>query len=138
MGKLDNVKRIVKEDYDPEFHGLIDKLAYVLNAFMEQTTTQMNGNLDFDNLKQDVVTYRVTVDSSGVPTTNNLLRTGITNPRGFRIIRAVSVENPTTVFPTAQPFITSSPGTGGQVVKILHIAGLQANVSFNLTVVAEG
>ena len=138
MGKLDNVKRVVKEDYDAKYHGLIDKLAFVLNSFMEQVTSEVNGNLDFSNLKQDSVKVKFTVDSSGVPTGNGLLRTSIASPTGFQVIKAVSSDNPTTVFPTSQPFITFTSGTGGSVVKITRITGLPADIPFELTIIAIG
>lgn len=138
MSLLDNVKRIVKEDYEPKYHGLIDKLAFVLNSHMEQVTAQINGNLDCANLKQDAVVVKFTVDSAGVPIGNNLLKTSVINPKGLRVRRAVSVDNPTTVFPTSQPFITYTTGTNAKVVKIIHISGLPTNTAFNLTIVAEG
>ena len=138
MALLDNVKRIVKEDYEVKYHGLIDKLAFVLNSHMEQVTGQINGNLDCANLKQDSVVVKFTVNSSGVPIGNNLLKTALSNPKGFRVRRAVSVDNPTTVFPTSQPFISYTSGTSGKVVKIIHISGLPADIAFNLTIVAEG
>ena len=95
--------------------------------------------LKFDGpLNQDAVTVKFTVDSNGVPIGGGLLKTATTNPRGFRIINAVSVDNPTTVFATTQPFINFTSGTSNQVVKIIHISGLPANIAFNLTIVAEG
>lgn len=138
MAKLDNVRRIVKEDYDPKYHDLLTPLGYVLNSFMEQTVTEMNGNLDFANLKQSIVKYRVTVNSDGTPIGNNLLKTDTISPKGFTVIRAVNVDNPTTVFPTANPVISFTTQTNSQVVKIINVNGLPANTAFDLTVIAYG
>ena len=138
MAKLDNVKRVVKEDYEAKYHGLIDKLAFVLNSFMEQVTNEVNGNLDFANLKQDAVTVKFTVNASGVPDGSGLLRTAVASPTGFQVIKVVNVDNPTTVFATTQPFISFTSGTSSGVVKIINISGLPANTAFNLTIVAIG
>lgn len=138
MSRLDNVRRIVKEDYDPKYHQLIDRLAYVLNSFMEQVTTQVNGNLDFTNLNQDITTVKITVDSSGTPIGNNLIRTEVRNPQGIQVIRAISVNNPSTTFPTNTPFISYSVTTNTQVLKITHISGLPADTAFNLRIVTIG
>lgn len=137
MAQLDNVRRIVKEDYDTKFHGLIDKLAYVLNSFMEQTTTEMNGNLDFTNLNQDILTFKVKVNSSGVPVGSGLLRTTTRGVRGFQVVKAFNRDK-NTVFPTSQPFISFKAGPNSEVVKIINISGLTANDSWELTLVAVG
>lgn len=137
MAKLDNVKRIVKEDYDAKFHDLIDKLAFVLNSFMEQTVSTVNGKLDFDNLNQDIVTFKIKVNSSGVPIGSGLLRTSTIGVKGFQVVKVFNKDR-ADVFPTSQPFLTFKAGPNSAVVKIVNVTGLAADDSWELTVVAVG
>ena len=133
MGKLDNVRRVVKEDYDEKYHDLIDKLAFVLNSFMEQVNTEMNGNLDFENLSQDIVTFKVAVDSDGVPTTTDQIRSSVANPQGILVIKVVDIDNPDDF--DALPFIHFTAGTSSQVIKIKVINGLIEDRPYNITAV---
>ena len=136
MGRIDNTRRIVREDYDDEYHALIDKLAFVLNAFMEQTVRQVNGNLDATNLKADLITIKMTVDCAGVPVGNNLIKSEVLRPLGTTVISAT---NKTTggVFPTSHPFISFTTGTNSRVMKILNISGLQADNEYELVIKIE-
>ena len=61
MAKLSNIKRIIKEDFEKEYHKLIDRLGYILNTFMEESSAQINGNLDYTNLNQDRVIVKMTI-----------------------------------------------------------------------------
>ena len=105
MGTIDNTRRIIREDYDAEYHDLIDRLGFVLNTFMEQTVQQVNGNLDETNLKADIVTVKMTVNASGVPVGNNLIRSEVLRPDGTTVIKATNKADGT-VFPTSRPHIS--------------------------------
>ena len=137
MAKLDNVRRIVKEDYDPIYRDLIDRLGFILNSFMEQTTTEMNGKLDFTNLNQDIITFRVSIDSSGVPIGSGLLRTTTIGVQGLQVVKAVNIDN-STVFPTGTPFISFVASPVVNVLKMTNITGLKASDKWEITVVAVG
>lgn len=137
MAKLDNPKRIIKEDYPAKYHDLIHQLGFVVNSFIEQTTTQVNGNLDFTNLKQDVVVFDITVDGSGVPIGNALVKTAIPSPRGLKVIRAIN-KNDSSSYVTNHPFISYTPQTNTQVLRIDNVAGLVASTVYTLTVIAIG
>jgi hypothetical protein len=130
MGLLSNVKRILKEDYQPEAHELVERLGFVLNNFMDQVTTQMNGNIDFSNLKEEIKTYKVTVNASGTPTTNDEVFTTVNAPRGVSVIRAENLDSPTTYVPAAvQVSYRAQVGS----IKVLDIKGLTADVEYKLT-----
>ena len=130
MGKLDNVRRIIKEDFKSEDQELIGKLAYVINSFMEQVVRQFNGNIDFTNLSEDVVQYTVTVDGSGVPIGNNLVKSTVNNPKGVVVVKAENKTSSTT-YPTSAPWVSWTPN--GNILKIQKITGLQANNKYVLT-----
>lgn len=133
MARINRIKRILRGDFKSEFHPLIDRLGYVLNAFMQDVETQINGNLDVDNLATDVITFKMKVDGSGVPIGNNLVKSTVLRPSGTAVISATN-EDDSDIFPTSQPFITYTTGTNSTVMKIRHISGLQADASYTLTV----
>lgn len=136
MGKINNTKRIVREDFDSEYHSLIDKLAYVLNTFMEQTVRQVNGNLDSTNLSSDIITAKMTVDANGTPIGNNLIKSSVSRPVGVSVLNHTNKTNGN-VFPTSHPSISFTAGTGTGVIKIRNISGLQANNEYELTIKVE-
>ena len=135
MGKLDNIRRILREDYEKKYHGMIDRLAFTLNRFMDQVAEQMNGNIDFANLDQDIVTFTITVNASGVPVGNNLFRINQANAVGFDVISAIN-KSDSTLFPTSAPFISFTGS--GPIIKVKNISGLQANDKYELKVIAVG
>jgi hypothetical protein len=135
MPQLDNIRRILKEDYPKKYHDVIDKLAFTLNRFMDQVVGTMNGNIDFDNLNQEVTTFSMTVDSSGTPVGNNLFKVTQTNVAGFIVISAVN-RTDGSLFPTSTPFISATRSK--LVVKVNNISGLQADNKYDFTVMIIG
>jgi hypothetical protein len=134
MGKLDNVKRIIAEDFKTEDRDLVRKLAFVLNRFMEQVVGIINGDVDFENLAEDIKTFKITVDASGVPTSSDLVRSNVANPSGIDVIRAIN-KTTTSTYPTNAPFINyRAISADGKVLKILKITGLQAANEYELTI----
>ena len=136
MARIDNTRRIVREDYDKEYHGLIDRLGFILNSFMEQTVRQVNVNLDESNLKADIITIKITVNSCGVPIGNNLIKSDVIRPIGTTVISATN-KTDGNVFPTTHPFITFTFGLSPRVLKIRNISGLQANNEYELIIKVE-
>ena len=135
MGRLDNVRRVVKEDYDAKYHDLIDKLAFVLNSFMEQVVSEINGCLNFENLAQEIVTFKIEVDACGIPTGNEQVKVNVDNPSGFLVINTVDIDN-TDLFVTNHPSIKFIAGTSSQVIKIKKITGLTAGRDYRITAIA--
>lgn len=136
MAWIDNIRRIVKEDFDPKYHDLIDRLAYVLNTFMDQTVSQVNGNLDIENLSADIVTVNMIVNTDGVPIGNNLIKSTVSRPTGTTVKRAINLTD-STEYAESQPFISYTTGTNSNVIKVLHISGLQADQEYQLVIKIE-
>lgn len=131
MARIDNVKRIKSEDFPPKDQETISRLAEVYNFFAEQVTNAINGNLDFENLTEDVFTFEVTVDSNGSPIDNSRFASSI-GLQGTTVINAANLTNPA-VYATQTPFISwSSNGAG--IYTINNISGLPANNKFRLTI----
>jgi hypothetical protein len=133
MARLNNVKRIITEDFEPQYQTLISKLGYVLNQFMSDTVNIVNGNIDFDNLNQNLIEFDISIDSNGKPLKVTSVNVGKASPRGLTVIRAQNLTNSTS-YPTSTPFISYTP-IGNQSVTISHVTGLVPNVTYKLTVI---
>lgn len=130
MPRIDSVKRIKIEDFPEDQQELGARIAEIYNFFAEQVTNTLNGNVDFENVTDSILTFEVTVNSSGTPIDNNrfLARTGL---QGVTVINAANLTNSVT-FPTGTPFISfTSSGTG--IYTINNISNLPANNKFRLT-----
>lgn len=127
MAKINNYRRISTSEYSGENAQMIETLASSLNPFMREVTDVINGNIDFDNLNQNIIEFEVTVNASGIPQ-NKQLNAGSSNVKGFNVISAINVSNKE-IYPTAHPFISFTP-TGNSVVNINNISGLPANEKF--------
>jgi len=129
--KLDSVKRIVKEEFKEEDQDTIDRLSYILNSFMDSTIKAINGNLSIENFTQEVKTVDIIVDSNGKPKINSKIKFGLTNKiAGIHCIKAENLTNPT-IYPLATPFLNYS--VNGQLIQVSHVAGIQAEQKYRLT-----
>lgn len=134
--RLNNIKRIIKEDFAQEDRVLIEKLAFALNPFLEQISMIFNKNIDFDNLNQEIINVTIELDANGVPKTTTQIRSTLkTKIRGIQVINAANLENDGT-FPTAGPFITYS--INGNLITIQHVTGIPANKRYNLSAILIG
>lgn len=111
-------------------------LAEIYNPLIDSLDTILNGNIDFENLKQTKFQIDVVVDSSGSPLIGNKVNLGNakSQPSGFQVIRAQNLTN-TTTYPTTQPYISYTP-VGNGIITFNNISGLQANNKYRLTVIA--
>ena len=133
--KLNNIKRIIEEDFSQDDRLLVRKLSFSLNPFLEQISTLFNKNIDFDNLNQEVINVSVELDALGIPKTQIDIKTSLkTKIKGCHCIRAINLTNNS--YPTSAPFITFTPN--GNLLRINHVAGLPANVKYELSVILIG
>lgn len=131
MSRLDNVQRILPEDYPEDDRETVTQLASILNYFMTQVVDTVNGRLDYENMNKDSITFDVTVDASGNPTQtlNFRAESGVI---GTMVINARNLTN-TSVYPTSQPFVSFSPLQQSGLYKVNNITGLQANNKYRIT-----
>lgn len=129
MPRIDNVKRILVDQYPKEDRQTVSQLAETINYFMEQVTNTLNGNVDFDNLKTKIVQLELTVDSNGIPLSNGKFSasTGII---GTKVIRVDNLTN-TGVYPTTAPFINYT-ASGSGIYTITNITGLLPGYKWRL------
>jgi len=135
--KIENFKRLYKNDYNQEFQSMIDSLSFTINPGFEVIYTALNKRLTFnDNFNSTLATVDIKVDANGIPVGNNSFSTSIYGPViGVFIIRAANQTN-ANMFPTAQPFVSFTQNQNNVVIN--HISGLQPDNIYSLTVVALG
>lgn len=132
MPKLKNIQRINPSDYPDEYSQIIDGLAGTLNEFMQDVIDMSDGRIDYDNLIFNQLQFEITVGENGIPIQEFQLKTGVTQPTGFTVVRAVNLSN-TFAFATGQPFISYN-NVGTDLVKVINISNLTSGDKYRLTV----
>lgn len=135
--RLQSYRNIKREDFDPQYQGLIDRLSFTINSSFESLFNTLNGQSSLtDNILCEVDTFTVTVDSSGKPLTSTQFTTKLVNgTKGSTVIAATSTGS-TPVYPTGTPFVSFSKAAN--TLTVTNIAGLPAGTQFNITVIIWG
>lgn len=134
--RLNDLKRLVVEDFEQDDRALVQKLAFALNPFLEQISTIFNKNIDFDNLNRELLTVTVDLDMNGNPKTQTVVKSNLkTRVRGLTCVRAENLTNDGT-YPTSAVFVTFS--TSGNLITILNVTGIPANKRYSLTLESIG
>jgi hypothetical protein len=134
MANVNNLKRIVVEDFSKDDQSVAQKLAFVYNPMTEQLVAAFNKGIDFSNLNQQYITFTITT-ASGVPATKTELKYDLkTRLKGCQVIAASNLTDNT--YPTATPFISYS--VANSQITIEHVSGLPDNKQFQLSVILYG
>lgn len=131
MGKLTNVKRLIKEDFDQKYYDLIERIAYSLNPLIDQLVESFDKGLTIENLSREISTFRIENDTAGKLKIPVQVKTILAGVKGITVINAVNVTNPATD-PLATPWITWSLSKGQITIK--KVIGIQADNKYDLTV----
>ena len=132
--KIGTFKRIILEDYPSDERSMVGKLGYSLNTYTDDVSTLLTKNINItDNLNWTLTSLTVTVDSSGVPTSQTKLQTNLTTPCGG--VQVVKVVNNTTAsgYPTGTPFISFTEQNN--TLTITNITNLLANNKYTLSII---
>lgn len=121
---VNNIKRLVREDFPEEYQDLIDKLAYSLNPFMEQVSSGFDNQIDMSNLDQQIITINdVVVDGSQLPTKKLEFAYNLNDTlQGSTVISAINTTS-------ASSYVTTAPYATIQIIQqglaeVKHITGL--------------
>lgn len=125
MARISEFRRLNPQDVDPDDQSVVETLGYTLNPFMQEVADAINGNLDFDNLNFEILTFDISVDSEGKPIQTNKIAVNKTNPLGIDVIRIINKQNPTNLSDSS-PFIHFTP-LGNGFVRMDKIIGIQPN-----------
>lgn len=136
MARVPDIRRLDKSDFDKENQDLVDKLAFPLNSFMEQTRAAFQKNIDFVNLNQEVILLSVIVDEIGTPVQKTQYKSTL-NTKVLGNVCIASVNTTTAgAFPNGQPFLTFAQDAN--IVTVTNIKGLVAGQRYTLTVLSIG
>jgi hypothetical protein len=88
--KIDTVKRLVVEDFPVESRAFVQKLAVVLNPFLDSVTTCLTSNITADNLKGkvwsiDLPAWDLNETPTNVQITKLALSTGLPPAAAFAL-----------------------------------------------------
>ena len=134
--KLDNVRRIIVEDFKEEDRETVAKLGDILNIFMEQVYVGLQKNVNFSNLNQDLIKITVKVNSSGTPLATTKFSSVLRRIEGIMVVKAVNKTSAGT-YPTGGVVVSFDQNAAG-LYTIRNITGLQANSNYELTLVLIG
>lgn len=135
MGKLNDLRRLTVEDFKQEERQMVEKIANIENLFKEDVIREFNGNVDWNNLKADLVRMTIRVNASGIPINNTKFSSTVDRPIGFNVISATNKDDlSASGYPTGQPWIIPKTITG-KVVEIAKVTGLVANNDYTLYIV---
>jgi hypothetical protein len=136
MSKLQAPKKIRIEDFKSDQSDLISKIGFVYNSFADQVYQVLNGNVDYDNLKRQIVTLDITVDANGALVNAPSIKYNLNSKlKGITVLNAVNLVNSNT-YPSSHPFI--SWDLNGSLINIKNISGLQNNSQYRLTLELVG
>lgn len=130
--RLPLARRITAENTPPEMQSTVENLATIMNPFIEDVTSILNGRVDFDNLSFPIRQFEVMVDKNGIPIFGEL-EIGL-QVRGHCVIDVKDANN-LNMLPqiTGQPFMLFTQSNSG--VNIAKILNLLPNKKYLLTVI---
>ena len=130
VGKAPDLKRIAKEDFESQYHSLIEKLAFPLNSHMEQVRNLFSKGIDFDNLTRELITLKVQTDLESKPLTKLSFKSTLKNKvRGINVISA-NITSSNTSYVQQAPFISFSQNNN--IISINNISGLSPETTYEL------
>ena len=138
MAVLENLKRILTEEYPKESQDTIAILADTLNPFMRQVLDAFEGKINFDNINREIIKIKLFVDSNGdiINAGGVSTKSRIKLSRGGKIagVNVIKTVNKTTLanYPSANPFIAQT--VSGNLMSINNVQGLQASEQYEMTI----
>ena len=137
MSKLIGGKRILVEDFPAEYRGLTEKLAFVLNPFMEKLTNAFNKDITVtENLSMEYKTFTVEVDVNGIPKSTTAFTTTLGRLTGLLVVNHQDLSTGIFSNLTGAPYCTFSQSNN--IVTLDHIAGLDLDKKYSLTLLLLG
>lgn len=132
MGKIEIPPKIRTEDFPSEMSETISKLGAIYNNFADQISQAINGNLDYSNLKRQVVNLDITTDATGKVVNPPTIKYNLGGKiQGINVLSATNLVN-SNIYPISHPFVSFT--INGQFVVVLNVSGLQASSQYRLVV----
>jgi alcohol dehydrogenase class IV len=130
MGQLNNVRRIVAEDFPEDVRDTVSKLASILNSHMDDVVELADKNITYENLDRTQITIDVTVDASGKPRSVSQINIGLTSYTGKVIQDVIGLDGGSVI---STPYLDCTY-QGNGIVRINRILGLPAGKKMRLVI----
>jgi phage baseplate assembly protein gpV len=133
--KLPSFKRLFKTDYEPQYHGLVDRLSSSLNVGVELLYDALNKRLTVrENFAATAKDLQVQVNAAGMPISD--VRFTLDVPGTILGLQAVKVDNlsVSTSYPTGGVFVSYTQN--GNSIIVTNVTGLQAGNLYQIRVIA--
>lgn len=133
--RLPNFRRLLSQDYQADFKGLIDTLSGSLNYGIEVLYSALNNNISLkDNIACTVAEFNVEVTADGTPKSTTSFKLKSTQKvEGLIVISAINTAD-STIYPPGAVFVNYT-GNSDTVI-INNIKGLSTNVQYRIKAVA--
>lgn len=133
--RLPSAKRIVIEDLPEDMQQPMEVIATILNPFIEDVTTILNGTVGQDNLERKIVKFDVRTNANGLIVGILDIVTGLGRPPvGSSIINVQMTDNSQQVANiTNTPFLVFQP-ISAQAIRVNKILNLKENSKYTITV----
>ena len=130
--RLPLARRITMENVPEEMQSTVSNLATIMNPFIEDVTTILNGRVDFDNLAFQLLQFETMVNSQGIPLIGADIGINFT-PRGSYCVDIKNANNLGQLPDiTGAPFVLFVPSNSGSI-KIGKILNLLPNKKYIIT-----
>lgn len=132
--RLPAAKRVVIEDLPAEIQQPMQVIATILNPFIEDVTTILNGKVSSDNLERKVVKFTVKTNGSASIIGVLDIVTGLSRPPlGVNIINIQMTDNSQEI-----PNVTGTPfmmfqAISVQAIRVVKILNLKENSKYTIT-----
>lgn len=134
--KLPNFRRILFNDYEPEYRKLVERLSITINNGFESLNNAMNKNVSLgDNVRCDIKDIVVEVNENGFPKKEIAINSTLAGSPvfiGSHVILSQNLTN-SAIYPTSGVQCNFTQSARGIIIN--HITGLPANYQFLLRVV---
>lgn len=131
MSQITGGKRITTDDFSSEERELVRKLAFILNPFIEQTISIVNGKLTVsDNLNMFFKDVTVVVDANGKTTNTAAFTSSIGKIHGMIVISHQQADSGTPIILSGAPYCTYSQENN--IIYIQYVTGLPPDRKINL------
>jgi hypothetical protein len=131
MSRIDEPRRLNIDEFPKETRETMERLSEYYNYFVEQVTNNINGNIDYDNLKHKLIELTFSTDTSGQPTPILKFSQDV-GLVGTSVVRVDNLTN-STIPPESHPFISYSTAGNG-VYTVTNITGLRASTKYRIVI----
>jgi len=129
--QLSNVRRIIVEDFPEENRTTMEKLAQVMNPFMDEVVTLSRNKVDYDNLNRSLIILDMQVDAAGIPKGVSQINIKLTTYKGHSIVNVQSLQGGENVL--SAPYLDCTY-QGNSLVRVNKFHGLPVGKKLRITI----